>query len=369
MRAGRAMRLAIPLVAAAVVLTVLVVGVSPGPRPDVPPPEPSAKTLELPKAILMFEPPNLVIRSPSGSEIARHEARGFALPLASMSRDGTYFAYWRPTDESRSSFDLVVWRFLGDRLTVLATIRGEAPWAGPIWSSNGEELISAITTAEARPPSLPPASSRLIALKTTGSLREIARYTNQFPPVPVIAGPDFVGGLTRPTGDRSGSYVVIDGRSGRVVREAAAERFRTQVGDPTGDAVLGIARPQEAAGPATLRVWKGSDYGAELARLQLGEVTEGIFRPGRSEIVFGVATGGRFEMQILDHRSGTSRSALRSTDRITPLAFDAGGRWLLVETGGSARYVILDLESDPAKVAATIGSAGFAIGLPAMSAP
>lgn len=367
----RTIKLAVLLFALAAVLAGVVFAVTPSARPDSVAPEPPIEPTQIPEAILLFEPPHFVLLTPSGSEIAQHEARRNAgIPFASLSRDGRRLAYWRSVGEGRDAFELVLWDFPTDRVMVVASIRGESPWAGPIWSRDGSELMSALATGEARAPGLAPASSRLIAVTTTGSMREIARYAQQFPLIPVVARSDFVSGLQTVTEDDGARYLVLDGRSGRSLREAPADRFRTLIGDPTGDTVLGIARPWEAAGPATLRVWEAGDYRIELARLQLGAVTEGIFRPGRNEVVYGTGAGGTFEIEILDFRAGTRRTAFRSSDRITPVGFDTHGRWLLVETSAPQRYVVVDLASEPARVAATVGArSGFVIGWAVTSGP
>ncbi len=379
----RTMKLPVLLFALAAVLAGVVFAVMPGARPGSVAPEPALGPTQMPEAILLSEPSHFVLVTPSGSEIARHEARGnIGIPFVGLSRDGRRVGYWRSVGESRDAFDLVLWDFPTDRVTVLASIRGELPWAGPVWSSDGSELMSALATfTEARAPGLTPASSRLIAVTTTGSMREIARYAQQFPLIPVVARGDFISGLQTLvlTEGHGARYLVIDSRFGRSLREAPADLFRTLlaeplfrtlIGDPLGDTVLGIARPWEAPGPATLRVWEASDYRIELARLELSAATAGIFRPGRNEVVYGTGAGAAFEIEILDYRAGTRRTAFRSSDHIEPLGLDADGRWLLVETSGPQPYVVLDLASHPARLAATLGPRrGFVIGWAVTSGP
>lgn len=360
--------LALLLFGFAAVLAGTVFTVTRGTRPGSDAPQQSLELARMPDTILFFEPPHFVLRTASGSEIARHDARGQAgIPFANLSHDRKRLAYWRSVSESRNAFELVLWDFPTDRAMVLANVSGESPWAGPIWSRDDSALTSVLAAGGTQAPGLAPAWSRLIAITTTGSVREIAKYVQQFPPTPVVAGPDFVSGVQ--SVDHGARYLVIDSWSGQLLRQAPADRFRTLVGDALGETVLGIARPDEAAGPATVRVWQASDYRAELSVLHLEAATEGMFRPGRSEVVYGTGAGAAFEIEVLDYRAGTRRTAFRSSDRVTPLNFDTDGRWLLVETSGSQRYVAIDL-TNTSNVAAAVGSrSGLAIGWAATTRP
>jgi hypothetical protein len=286
----------------------------------------------------------------NGETVLAHEVAGLAVNFAFDGRSRV--AYWRSASAGPGPRTLVIWDASDDSVIELTTIV-EDDASTPVWSSDGTKLVFVATGADSSlspgapreirvcpgdhegercpPGSLPPPDrARLIAVDVvTQEIRELARYTHDYPLEPVYMDDQVVAG-----GKESRSaieWLVLDSRSGRVVARTAASHVFADYRSG-GGFVAGFG--PRVSPPSEMRVWPARDYRNELVRLS--DVIElHVFRPGTTEALVSFATG---ELRPLELSAGQLQPSPISED-VSPIAFDADGRFLLVRRGaGLALY-------------------------------
>ena len=237
-------------------------------------------------------------------------------------------AYWRVPSMTRSleiagPFDLVVWDIQSDRDRVLLTLRDEGPGGTLLWSADGKSIAA---TTRARPATGRDTLARLLVIDVdSGATRMLGAPAVQ-PVAPIFADAQIVAGV------RGGSYVVLDATTGAVRTQTAMRVPGTPIGDytslassPDGTVFELLRRFESDAGP--LWVWNARDPSRDVAKVDERAISDPIFWPGRTEVVFSRARG----LMALDYRSGQTRPLVSTID-VHVLAVEAGGRFALLQT-------------------------------------
>jgi hypothetical protein len=250
-------------------------------------------------------------------------------------------AYWRVPSMTRSleiagPFDLVVWDIGTDRDRVLLTLRDEGPGGTLLWSADGKSLL---VPTRARPATGRDTLARLLVIDADSGATRVLGTPAVQAVAPIFADAQIVAGV------RDGSYVVLDATNGAVRTQTAMRVPGTPMGEytslassPDGTVFELLQRFESDAGP--LWIWNARDPNIDVAKVDERAISDPIFWPGRTELVFSRARG----LMALDYRSGQTRP-LVSTSDVHVLAVEAGGRFALLQTdSGNQLYERIDDE-------------------------
>jgi hypothetical protein len=238
-------------------------------------------------------------------------------------------AYWRVPSMTRSleiagPFDLVVWDIGTDRDRVLLTLRDEGPGGALLWSADGKSLL---VPTRARPATGRDTLARLLVIDADSGATRVLGAPAVQPVAPIFADAQIVAGV------RSGSYVVLNAITGAVHTQTAMRvpgtpmgEYATLASSPDGTVLELLQRFESDAGP--LWVWNARDPGRDVAKVDERAISDPIFWPGRTEVVFSRARG----LMALDYRSGQTRPLVSPSD-VHVLAVEDSGRFALVRTG------------------------------------
>jgi hypothetical protein len=237
-------------------------------------------------------------------------------------------AYWRVPSMTRSleiagPFDLVVWDIQTDRDRVLLTLRDEGPGGTLLWSADDKSLL---VPTRARPATGRDTLARLLVIDADSGATRVLGTPAVEAVAPVFADAQIVAGI------RGTSYVVLDATTAAVRTRTAMRVSGTPMGEstslassPDGTVVELLRRFESDAGP--LWVWNASDPSRDVAKVDERAISDPIFWPGRTEVVFSRARG----LMALDYRSGQTRR-LVGPSVANVLAVEAGGRFALLRT-------------------------------------
>jgi hypothetical protein len=237
-------------------------------------------------------------------------------------------AYWRVPSMTRSleiagPFDLVVWDIGTDRDRVLLTLRDEGPGGSVFWTADGKSLL---VPTRARPATGRDTLARLLVIDADSGATRVLGTPAVEAVAPIFADARIVAGI------RGGSYVVLDATTGAVRTQTAMRvpgtppmgEYTNLASSPDGTVFELLRRFESDAGP--LWVWNARDPSMDVAKVDGRGISNPIFWPGRTELVFSRAR----ELIALDYRSGQTRSLVAPRDT-NVLAVDAGGRFALLQ--------------------------------------
>ena len=284
----------------------------------------------------------LVIADASGTEVL-HIANAGVPTTARVAIDpaGRRVAYWR---EAAGGFELVTWDGGGTAVKVITKEADLIPWAVPLWTADGDNIVTTVATApSAAPPGAAPARGRLEVLSaSSGAARTLATFVNEYPIVALFADRDIVTGLR--IRSKNMAYVVLDASTGTVRRETSASGFLFY--GAQGRMAWGLISEFESTKPATLRVWPVDDYGREAARVDVLGAGIPVPWPGRTEIAFSSTTPGMDEIRALDYASGSARIAGVVGLGGSPLGFSSDGSALLLYQSTPSPYFLARTMAD-----------------------
>ena len=237
-------------------------------------------------------------------------------------------AYWRVPSMTRSlevagPFDLVVWDIGTDRDRVLLTLRDEGPGGSVLWTADGKSLL---VPTRARPATGRDTLARLLVIDADSGATRVLGTPAVEAVAPIFADAQIVAGV------RGTSYVVLDATTGAVRTQTAMRVPGTPMGEytslassPDGTVLELLRRFESDAGP--LWMWNARDPSMDVAKVDGRGISDPIFWPGRTEVVFSRARG----LMALDYRSGQTRPLVSTID-LHVLAVEAGGRFALLQT-------------------------------------
>lgn len=247
-------------------------------------------------------------------------------------------AYWRRASITRPSgtlsgaYEVVVWDVWTDRERVLLTL-GDARSNGSLfWTADRKSLVVPTTTGAAQ-------NGLLLLDADTSATRALPASIEG-----AAVGPFYVDARVI-VGVRGSSYVVLDATTGAVRTQTPMRVPSTFLVESAGVAtspdgtILELHRRFESeAGP--LWIWSAGDPGTDLATVDQRGISDPIFWPGRSEVVFSGATG----LSAVDYRSGRIRPLVSPPGVRSVIAVESGGRFALV--GGDAGLQIVERVDD-----------------------
>jgi hypothetical protein len=240
-------------------------------------------------------------------------------------------AYWRrgsitpPSAAVSGPYEVVVWDIRADRERVLLTLQDERSNGELLWSADRKSLVVPTHTATGSTSS---SQNRLILLEVdTGAMRVLHRSSDDASLGPLFADAQVVVGV------RGNSYVVLDATSG-AVRTQAPVRVPTSflqqsaqfATSPDGNVLELHRRFESEAGP--LWVWSASDPGTDLVKVDERGISDPIFWPGRSEVVFSGARG----ISAVDYGSGRTRQLVSPSGVHRIVTVETSGRFALAQT-------------------------------------
>lgn len=276
-----------------------------------------------PDPVLVLESPGskseageLIIIDLSGRELFR-QSTGTADALPSLHAASAQVAFWRG-DASGAAHELVVWDIATRALKILAT-SAIRPAMSPLWSVDGTEVLTLHTTTSlSYAPGVAFEGKAEISVATvaTGQYRTLA---TDRPLIPSFADGTIVAG--RALADDK-VYVVVDARSGRVLREVWLNSIGVL---PAANPDVLIAMLETATpGVVTFQVLNART-GVERSRLGPVYAQPMPSWPGRNEVVF-VDAG---ELRAFDYVTNATRVVGRFDGASFALAFDPLGEVLL----------------------------------------
>jgi hypothetical protein len=288
----------------------------------------------------------LVVADMSGTEVMRVADAGAPITVqVAIDPARRRVAYWR---EARGGgFELVVWEIGNTTIRVMASESDLAPWTVPLWTTDGEAIITTVATApSAAPPGAAPARGRLEILSVPGGTRRtLTEFAAEYPIVALFADRDVITGLR--LGTTAMTYVALDANSGSLRTTADAETFRFFGAATQARMAWGLIGEFESTKPATLRVWEVADYGREVARVEVPGPGIPLAWPGRSEIAFSSFTPGGHEIRALDYASGLSRTVGVMGPGGSPLGFSGDGSALLLSRSSTiSEYLLARIVAD-----------------------
>jgi hypothetical protein len=238
-------------------------------------------------------------------------------------------AYWRVAGMTRAfeitgGYELVVWDIQSDRDRVLLTLRDERPNGTGLWSADLKSLVMPTRSA----PATAEAQARLLVIDAdSGATRVLSANAGEAAVAPVFADAQIVAGV------RGRSFIVFDAASGAVRTQSTMRVPSTPMGESTelassrdGTILELLRRFESEAGP--LWIWNVRDPGKDVAKVDERGISDPIFWPQRTEVVFSGATG----LMTLDYRSGKARRLRSPPDAHRVLAIEAGGRFAMLQT-------------------------------------
>lgn len=281
----------------------------------------------------------LVVADTLGTEVRHVSDVGIPTSFLTIDPSGRRVAYWR---EAQGGVELVVWDGASPTVAVIASETELRPWAAPLWTAEGDAIVTTLATASSLTPlGTFPARGRLELVSTSGGpTRTLAAFANAGPIIALFADRDMVTGFR--LGMTDSNYVVLDARTGTVHKESKAEAFSSFGFAAQGKMAWGLIKPFESA-KGTLRVWPVEDYAREVVRVDLIAPEIPVAWPGRTEIAFsagGATPGGPYEIRALDYGSGSSRTAGVVGLGGSPLRFSSDGSVLLLYQSTPTPYYL-----------------------------
>lgn len=246
-------------------------------------------------------------------------------------------AYWRRAEMTRSPLefrgphDVVIWDVRTDQERVLLTLSDTAPGGDLRWSADGKSLI--VPTRIGRTAG---GVSRLIAIDAaTGATRVLHESSG---------GVMGIGALYLDAqvlvGVRGALYVVLDLATGTVrteTRMRVPSTFLVESAEfasgPDGMVVELHRRFESEAGP--LWIWNVRDPATDVAKVDERGISEPIFWPGRTEVVFTRYAG----LATVDYRSGQIRPLVGPPGITFVEAVEASGRFALIRRAAGLEIV------------------------------
>ncbi len=259
----------------------------------------------------------IVVVDLSGRELAR-QSTGLENALPTLHAGTAQVAFWRPGGAGTNQ-ELVVWNIGSKSSKVIAT-SATSPAITPLWSVDGTEVISLLTSTSI---SWAPGSTFdgiaeiSVATVLTGQSRTLVTdrpFLPSFANGQIVAGETFSGEKT---------YIVVDARSGRTVRQMSSSGAVGILPTADPDVVI-VLRETSTPGDVTFHALN-TQTGAELRALGPFYAQPMPSWPGRTEVVF--VDGG--ELKAFDYHANAIRVVGRFEGAVAALGFDASGTVLL----------------------------------------
>jgi hypothetical protein len=286
----------------------------------------------------------LVIADTSGTEVLHVASAGVsATPRVAIDPSGRRVAYWR---QAPGGFELALWDSGSPTVRVIATESELMPWATPVWTEDGDSIVTTVAAApSAAPPGAPPARGRLeIRSASGGAARTLAMFASEHPIVALFADQDIAAGFRARSTNMT--YVVVDAKTGSVRTEVPASTFLFSGFGTQGRMSWGVIGEFESTKPATLRVWPVDDYGREAARFDVVGPGIPLAWPRRTEIAFTSVSPGRYEIRALDYAKRSSRTVGTVGLGASPLGFSSDGSSLLLSKSSFSEYDVVRIMAD-----------------------
>jgi hypothetical protein len=240
-------------------------------------------------------------------------------------------AYWRRPSLTRSpltlsgAYEVAVWEIKADRERVLLTLSDERSSGELLWSADRKSLVVPTRTA---PGAAGAAQNRLLLIDAeTGATRTLHTSAGDASIGPIFADPQVLVGV------RGNSYVVLDAISSAVRTQTPARvpasfmgEFADFASSPDGTVLELLRRFESDSGP--LRIWNVRDPRTDIAKVDQRGISDPIFWPGRTEIVFTRSA----ELAAVDYDSGRTRTLVSPPGATFVVAVDSGGQFALVRT-------------------------------------
>jgi hypothetical protein len=243
----------------------------------------------------------------------------------------------RPSGQTTGPSELVVWDAQTDRERVLFSPGDEVLNGGPLWSADRKSLV--VSTRTAGTGSAP--QSRLLLIDAeSGATRtlNVSGGGDGAGPLGSTIAPLYVDAQVI-VAIRGSSYLVLDATSGAVRTQAPLRvpgsfmgEYSAIAASSDGTAFELLRRFESDSGP--LWIWNVRDPGTDIAKVNQRGISDPIFWPGRTEVVFSAArgTGSTPGLTALDYRTGITRQLASPPGPIRVLAVDTSGRFALVQT-------------------------------------
>jgi hypothetical protein len=294
---------------------------SPSPAPTSP--AASARLVTAHRAVLDTGPggmPTVVTQTFDAFSILAPDGTSTNYPIAGVALGTPTFdghgrvAYWARTSVTSGVFRLAVWDLATRQERTLLTLADDRPAGEPIWTGDGRALIAASKAGD---------RTRLLRLTADGTASAVIRDPAPDGLILVYADDAVIVGF------HSGTYVVLDARSGQTIRQTPMRQPVASVMTANaGGVVWERVRPFESeTGP--LRVWPATDPTQTLATIEQRGVETPLFWPGRTEIVFVRGNS----VYSLNYGTGAMRELLTFPDAPRLVAFDPTGTILVVKPG------------------------------------
>jgi hypothetical protein len=253
------------------------------------------------------------------------------------------FAYWRRASITRPSgtisgaYEVVVWDVRSDRERVLLTLGDERSNGSLFWTADRKSVVVPTRTTTGTAGATQ--NGLLLFDADTGATRALLPSGDG-----AGVGPFYVDAQVI-VGVRGSSYVVLDAASGAVrgqtplrVVTSFLQQYAHLVSSPDGTVLELHRRFESEAGP--LWIWSAKDPGTDLAKVDERGISDPIFWPGRSEVVFSGLSG----LSAVDYGSGRTRPLVSPPGVRSVIAVESGGRFALV--GGDAGLQIVERVDD-----------------------
>lgn len=274
------------------------------------------------------------VLTPGGGRLSRDVA---GVAIGTPVFDGRdRVAYWRRAEmvrsplEFRGPHDVVIWDVRTDQERVLLTLSDAVPGGDLRWSADGKSLI--VPTRIGRTAG---GVSRLIAIDAASGASRLLHEAS---------GAAVIGALYADAqvlvGVRGALYVVLDLATGTVrteTRMRVPSTFLVESAEfasgPDGMVVELHRRFESEAGP--LWIWNVHDPATDVAKVDERGISEPIFWPGRTEVVFTRYAG----LATVDYRSGQIRPLVGPPGITFVEAVDASGRFALIRRDAGLEIV------------------------------
>lgn len=238
-------------------------------------------------------------------------------------------AYWRrasierPSGTTSGPWELVVMDVETGRERVLPVPTDEIANGGLLWTADRKSLVVHTRTA---PGSSGPVRERVLLIDAdSGASRALITSEGDAALGVLYVDSQIVVGV------RGSSYVVLDATSGAVRAQRRQHASGALAAGPDGAVLELQTRFESESGP--MWIWNVRDPGTDTAMVDERGISNPIFWPGRTEVVFTRPTG----VGAVDYRTGVLRPLV--SPRVGIVAVESGGRYALVSTDAGLQIV------------------------------
>lgn len=264
----------------------------------------------------------------AGGATQSHPVAGVAVGMPTFN-GADRIAYWRRGSIMRSTlalsgpYEIVVMDIGAGKERVLLTLKDERSNGEMLWSADRKSLLVPVRMA---PSATSQRQNQLLLIDTdSGAARTLHVSSGDASIGPIFADANVLVGI------RGSSYVVLDLTSGATRTEApirVSGSFNGEsshiAGNSDGTVVELLRRYESDGGP--LWIWNARDPSVDIVKVDKRGISDPIFWPGRTEVVYSSATG----LAVVDYRVGVTRALHAPAAVHRVVAVDLGGRFALV---------------------------------------